>query len=105
MDNEWEPAIAADRQGHVYVLYPQYGGVPGCPACYSPTMILQISSDHGVSGVGAADYRDPAVVAASVAAFAQGNAQSRALHANGAGPPQYRLPTQRTAGATAPPTT
>ncbi len=47
VDNEWEPAIASDRSGHVYVLYPQYGGVPGCPSCYSPTMILQISSDHG----------------------------------------------------------
>lgn len=46
-ENEWEPAIAADRFGHVYMIYPQYGGVPGCPACYSPTMILQISSDHG----------------------------------------------------------
>jgi BNR repeat protein len=47
VDNEWEPAIATDRSGHVYVLYPQYGGVPGCPTCYSPTMILQISSDSG----------------------------------------------------------
>jgi hypothetical protein len=46
-ENEWEPAIASDRFGHVYVLYPQYGGVPGCAACYSPTMILQISADHG----------------------------------------------------------
>ncbi len=45
--DQWEPAIAADRFGHVYMIYPQYGGVPGCPACYSPTMILQISSDHG----------------------------------------------------------
>jgi len=45
--NEWEPAIASDRFGHVYILYPQYGGVPGCPECYSPTMILQMSSDHG----------------------------------------------------------
>jgi BNR repeat protein len=49
VDNEWEPAIASDRFGHVYVLYPQYGGVPGCPACYSPTMILQISSDGGTT--------------------------------------------------------
>ncbi|MGE5373954.1 MAG: sialidase family protein [Bacteroidota bacterium] len=47
VDNEWEPAIASDRFGHVYILYPQYGGVPGCPGCYSPTMILQMSSDHG----------------------------------------------------------
>lgn len=45
--DQWEPAIAADRFGHVYMIYPQYGGVPGCPTCYSPTMILQISSDHG----------------------------------------------------------
>ncbi len=45
--DEWEPAIAADRFGHVYMIYPQYGGVPGCESCYSPTMILQISSDHG----------------------------------------------------------
>ena len=47
VDNEWEPAIASDRFGHVYILYPQYGGVPGCPDCYSPTMILQVSGDHG----------------------------------------------------------
>jgi hypothetical protein len=45
--DQWEPAIAADRFGHVYILYPQYGGVPGCATCYSPTMILQMSSDHG----------------------------------------------------------
>jgi hypothetical protein len=47
MGNQWEPAIASDRFGHVYILYPQYGGVPGCSTCYSPTMILQMSSDHG----------------------------------------------------------
>ena len=49
VNNEWEPAIASDQIGHVYVLYPQYGGVPGCSTCYSPTMILQISSDHGTT--------------------------------------------------------
>ncbi len=48
-NNEWEPAIAADRFGHVYIIYPQYGGVPGCPTCYSPTMIFQMSSDGGKS--------------------------------------------------------
>jgi len=47
LDNEWEPAIASDRFGHVYMLYPQYGGVPGCAECANPTMILQISNDHG----------------------------------------------------------
>jgi len=34
------------------------------------------------SGPAAVDHRDPALVAQSVAAFAQGNAHSRALHAN-----------------------
>jgi hypothetical protein len=47
--DQWEPALAADRLGHVYMLYPQYGGVPGCPECFSPTMILQVSSDRGAT--------------------------------------------------------
>ena len=47
--DQWEPAIAADRYGHVYVLYAQYNGVPGCQECYSPSMILQISSDRGAT--------------------------------------------------------
>lgn len=47
--DQWEPALAADRFGHVYLLYPQYGGVPGCADCYSPSMILQISPDRGKS--------------------------------------------------------
>src|SRR6187397_3119317 len=33
VDNEWEPSIAADRFGHVYMLYAQYTGVPGCDTC------------------------------------------------------------------------
>ena len=49
--DQWEPAIAADGYGGVYVLYPQYGGVPGCPAsqCASPTAILQVSRDRGAT--------------------------------------------------------
>ena len=47
--DQWEPAIAADGYGHVYILYPQYGGVPGCPSCPSPTAILTISSDRGAT--------------------------------------------------------
>lgn len=48
-DNEWEPSIAADRFGHVYMLYAQYGGVPGCPTCSNPTQVIQISNDHGTT--------------------------------------------------------
>ncbi|HWO21445.1 MAG TPA: sialidase family protein [Kofleriaceae bacterium] len=47
--DQWEPAIAADRFGHVYMLYSQYEGVPGCASCSNPTQILQISSDHGTT--------------------------------------------------------
>ena len=47
--DQWEPSIATDRFGHVYVLYPQYLGVPGCPSCPSPTMTLQVSSDRGAT--------------------------------------------------------
>jgi len=47
VDNEWEPAIAADRFGHIYMLYAQYTGVPGCDTCSNPTQVLQISNDRG----------------------------------------------------------
>jgi len=47
--DQWEPSIAADRYGHVYVLYPQYLGVPGCSTCPSPTMILVTSDDRGAT--------------------------------------------------------
>jgi len=47
--DQWEPAMAADTHGHVYVLYPQYGTVPDCPACTAPTMALTISDDNGQS--------------------------------------------------------
>lgn len=45
--DQWEPAIAADRFGHVYMLYAQYYGVPGCDTCGNPTQIMQVSNDHG----------------------------------------------------------
>ena len=47
--DQWEPAIAADRSGHVYMLYTQYEGVPGCPTCSNPTIVIQMSSDHGAT--------------------------------------------------------
>jgi hypothetical protein len=49
VENEWEPSIAADRFGHVYMLYAQYSGVPNCPDCSNPTQVLQISNDHGAT--------------------------------------------------------
>jgi hypothetical protein len=47
--DQWEPAIAADRFGHVYVLTTQYFGVPGCPECPNPTIVLQVSDDEGAT--------------------------------------------------------
>ena len=47
--DQWEPAIAADGHGHVYVFYPQYGETPGCRTCKAPSMNLLISDDNGLS--------------------------------------------------------
>lgn len=47
--DQWEPAMAADGRGHVYVLYPQYGAIAECPSCSAPTMSLVMSNDNGVS--------------------------------------------------------
>ena len=57
--DDWEPAIATDRYGHVYALWSHYvgfGGVgsgepdPSCPTCASPHSVLQISNDGGQTG-------------------------------------------------------
>lgn len=45
--DDWEPDIAADGQGHVYVVWAHYGGVPGCDTCSSPAAMIQISNDGG----------------------------------------------------------
>ncbi len=47
--DQWEPATAADGYGHVYILYPQYGTVPGCSTCPLPTMVLVTSHDNGAT--------------------------------------------------------
>lgn len=47
--DQWEPALAADGHGHVYILFPQYGAVTDCPACSSPTMSLLVSNDNGAT--------------------------------------------------------
>src|SRR5258708_24074407 len=45
--DQWEPAIAADAYGHVYVLIPDFP--PGCQCCPSSTMYLVVISYNGVS--------------------------------------------------------
>ena len=50
--DQWEPAIAADGYGHVYILYPQYILIPGCASCPIPSMILVESADNGTTWKG-----------------------------------------------------
>src|SRR5271167_1296504 len=45
--DQWEPAVAADGSGRIYVLYPHYGQVADCKACRVPTMLLVASNDNG----------------------------------------------------------
>jgi len=45
--DQWEPALAADGHGHIYILFPQYGAITGCPACSIPAMSLMVSNDNG----------------------------------------------------------
>ncbi|HKM86348.1 MAG TPA: sialidase family protein [Terriglobales bacterium] len=45
--DQWEPAVAADGSGRIYVLYPHYGPVPDCKRCRVPTMLLLASNDNG----------------------------------------------------------
>jgi hypothetical protein len=47
--DQWEPAIAADGHGHVYVLYPQYGAVPDCAGCTAPSVAFLVSKDNGAT--------------------------------------------------------
>ncbi len=52
--DDWEPAVASDGLGNVYFLLTHFGGVPGCPACASPSMLIQVSHDGGKTFTGPA---------------------------------------------------
>ena len=55
----WEPAIAADRYGHVYVLIPDFP--PSCKGCAGSTAYLVVSSDNGKSWSAPRPITDPGV--------------------------------------------
>ena len=48
--DDWEPAIATDRYGHVYALYKHYdvAGQTSCASC-DLHILLQVSSDRGTT--------------------------------------------------------
>jgi hypothetical protein len=87
--DDWEPAIAADRFGHVYALWTHYGDDPACAGCAHHEE-LQVSSDGGqtwstprplyATGV---EQDDPQIVVDPVdgrtvyAAFMQGSKSSQ----------------------------
>jgi hypothetical protein len=45
--DQWEPSVAADGAGRIFVLYPNYGRVDDCKSCHVPTMLLLTSNDNG----------------------------------------------------------
>jgi hypothetical protein len=47
--DQWEPGLAADGHGHIYILFPQYGSVSDCATCTAPTIALEVSNDNGAS--------------------------------------------------------
>jgi hypothetical protein len=96
--DDWEPATAADRFGHVYLMWTHYvdyagGGAgeidPSCPTCPSPHMVIRVSSDGGatfgpIHALAPSDLRqdDPQIAVDAgdgrtvYAAFMQGNKSS-----------------------------
>jgi hypothetical protein len=65
--DQWEPALATDGHGRIYILFPQYGTVAQCPTCTAPAMVLLVSNDNGIS------WESPRPMLAS--AFGQFDAQ------------------------------
>ena len=57
--DQWEPTLATDGFGHTYILYPQYGRVPGCPTCPLPSMILVVSNNNGATWQPAREIAPP----------------------------------------------
>ncbi len=47
--DQWEPSLAADGHGHIYILFPQYGPVSQCPGCAAPMIALLVSNDNGLT--------------------------------------------------------
>lgn len=45
--DDWEPDVAADGRGNVYVAWAHFGEVPGCDVCGSPVALVQASHDGG----------------------------------------------------------
>src|SRR2546427_11938762 len=47
--DDWEPAVASDGLGNVYVLSTHLSGIPGCAGCCIDSMVVQVSHNGGKS--------------------------------------------------------
>src|SRR3989454_11742725 len=45
--DDWEPDVAADGSGNVYVAWGHYGGGPGCTTRSRPARMIEVSHDGG----------------------------------------------------------
>src|SRR2546430_15952330 len=56
--DDWEPDVAADGSGNVYVAWGHYGGVAGRGTCSRPAAVVGVSP-HGGQTWGAAEALNP----------------------------------------------
>jgi hypothetical protein len=47
--DDWEPSVAADDLGHVYIATTRYGGGKACKSCPRPAIVFKRSSDGGAT--------------------------------------------------------
>src|SRR3989442_6805715 len=47
--DDWEPAVASDGLGNVYVLSTHLSGIPGCTGCSIDSIVVQVSHNGGKS--------------------------------------------------------
>ena len=45
--DDWEPDVASDGRGNVYVAWAHFGDVPGCDTCPGTTAMIQVSHNGG----------------------------------------------------------
>src|SRR3989475_11777849 len=45
--DDWEPAVASDGLGNVYVLSTHLSGIPGCTGCSIDSIVVQVSHNGG----------------------------------------------------------
>jgi len=50
--DDWEPAVASDGHGNVYVLSTHLSGIPGCAGCSIDSIVVQVSHNGGKSFTG-----------------------------------------------------